>query len=80
MSQGLNPALQVETSQSMDLLIKIGVCLRLGTMHQMGNAALKKPMMDMARVVNQYFDEEVSEVRLQCVKDCFFVNRQINSF
>ena len=44
---------------SMELLVKVAVCLRLGTMHQIGNVALKKPMMDMANVINRHFDDDV---------------------
>ena len=62
---------------STDLLVKIGVCFRLGTMHQIGNAALRKPMMELVKAVNAVFEKNAQEVRVQCVKDCFFVNRQI---
>ena len=55
---------------STDLLVKIEVCFRLGTMHQIGNAALRKPMMELVKAVTR-FEKNAQEVRVQCVKDCF---------
>ncbi|MEE2904465.1 MAG: hypothetical protein VYC39_19195 [Myxococcota bacterium] len=75
MSSNLQSGFGVDPST--DLLVKIGVCFRLGTMHQIGNAALRKPMMELVKAVNAVFDKNAQEVRVQCVKDCFFVNRQI---
>ena|GEM_PF-3789146 len=75
MSSNLQAGFGIDPSN--DLLVKIGVCFRLGTMHQIGNAALRKPMMELVKAVNAVFDKNAQEVRVQCVKDCFFVNRQI---
>ncbi len=65
-----------QDASARELMIKVGVCLRLATMHRLGNAALEKPIDDMIRVVN-HFAEQGGEVRVQCVHNAFFVNRRL---
>ncbi len=62
--------------EAIEMMTRVGVCLRLGTMHQLGNRALIKPMEDLTGAVNLLV-REYGETRLQCVRDCFFVNRRI---
>ena len=65
-----------ELDRIRQVLVRVAVCMKLATMHRLDNAAMANPMAQMLMRINE--EAAVNHnVRLQCVRDSFFLNRRL---